>query len=159
MAQRFIKKGAFAYDVFLSHATEDKDDVARPLALALQQRGLRVWYDEFELKIGDNLVAKLNAGINGSRFGIIVLSQAFFAKQWTIHELNMLEYRWVTENHMLFPIWHHITIEEVTAYRAWLANIIGRRTDTFNVEEIAHQIYDAILASYAEQQAADCDEF
>lgn len=79
LAQRFIKKGEFAYDVFLSHATEDKDAVARPLATALQDRGLRVWFDEFEFRIGDNLVAKLNAGINGSRFGIVVLSEAFFA--------------------------------------------------------------------------------
>ncbi|MCY3832240.1 MAG: toll/interleukin-1 receptor domain-containing protein [Chloroflexi bacterium] len=101
LAQRFIRKEEFAYDVFLSHASEDKDNVARPLAMALQEYGLRVWYDEFELKIGDNLVAKLNAGINGSRFGIIVLSKTFFAKQWTIHELDMLERLWVTENHIL----------------------------------------------------------
>ena len=80
MAQQHIRKGESAYDIFLSHATEDKDDVARPLALALQRQGLRVWYDEFELRIGDNLVAKLNEGINRSRFGIIVLSKAFFEK-------------------------------------------------------------------------------
>lgn len=159
MALRFIKKGEFTYDVFLSHASEDKDDVARPLAIALQEHGLRVWYDEFELRIGDNLVAKLNAGINGSRFGIIVLSKAFFAKQWTIHELNMLEFLWVTENHIIFPVWHNITLEEIWAYRAWLATIIGLRTDMYTIEEIADEIYDAILASYAEQQAAESDEF
>ena len=78
MALRFIKKGEFSHDVFLSHASEDKDDVARPLAIALQGHGLRVWYDEFELNIGDNLVTKLNAGIRNSRFGILVLSKTFF---------------------------------------------------------------------------------
>lgn len=140
MTQRFIKKAEFAHDIFLSHASEDKDYVARPLAIALQERGLRVWFDEFELKIGDNLVAKINAGINGSRFGILVLSRAFFAKQWTIHELNMLERKWVSENHMLFPVWHQITIEEIWAFRAWLANIIGRRTDAYTIEEIADEI-------------------
>lgn len=41
-----------AYDVFISHATEDKDDLVRPLAEALRERGLDVWYDEFELKVG-----------------------------------------------------------------------------------------------------------
>ncbi len=158
MAKRFIKKDDFTYDVFLSHASEDKDDVARPLAEFLQERGLRVWYDEFELRIGDNLVAKLNAGIKGSRFGIIVLSQAFFAKQWTIHELDMLEQLWVTENHMLFPVWHQITTDEVRAYRSWLANIISRRTDTYTIEEIADEIYLAILANYAKQQASEADE-
>jgi histidyl-tRNA synthetase len=43
------------WDVFVSHASEDKDAIARPLAKELRSRGLRVWYDEFELKIGDSL--------------------------------------------------------------------------------------------------------
>lgn len=124
--QQFIKKDEYKYDVFLSHASEDKDEVARPLALMLQEHGLRVWYDEFEFRIGDNLVAKLNAGINASRFGIIILSDAFFAKRWTNHELNMLEYLWVTENRVLFPIWHNITVEEIRSYRSSLANIVAR---------------------------------
>ena len=132
--------------------------IARSLARALQERGLRVWYDEFELKIGDNLVAKLNAGINGSRFGIIVLSRAFFAKKWTIHELNMLEHWWVTDNRLLFPVWHNITVEELSAYRAWLANIIARHTDSYTIEEIADEIHEAIMAYYARQQAAAADQ-
>ena len=158
MTQRFIKRGEFAYDLFLSHASEDKDEVARPLALALQGHGLSVWYDEFELKIGDNLVEKLNAGIRDSRFGILVLSKRFFAKQWTIHELNMLERLWVTDNRVLFPVWHQITIEEIWAYRAWLANIIGRRTDLYTIEEIANEIFEAIQSNYAQQQASETHE-
>lgn len=158
MAQYLIRKDAYRYDVFLSHASEDKDDVARPLAVLLRERGLRVWYDEFELKIGDNLVAKLNAGINGSRFGIIILSNAFFAKRWTIHELNMLEHLWVTEDRMLFPVWHNIALEEIRAYRVSLANFIGRRTDTYAIEEIASEIHEVILKYYAQQQAAEPDE-
>lgn len=124
----------------------------------LQERGLRVWYDEFELKIGDNLVAKLNAGINASRFGILVLSDAFFAKRWTNHELDMLENLWVTEDRMLFPVWHNITVEEIRAYRASLANLIGRRTDTYAIKEIADEIHEVILTYYAQQQAAGMDE-
>ena len=157
MPQYIIQKNQFEYDVFLSHASEDKDDVARPLALRLQEQGLRVWYDEFELRIGDNLVAKLNAGINASRFGILVLSKAFFAKQWTIHELNMLERLWVTENRLLFPIWHNITVMELGAYRTWLANIIGLTTDSYTIEEIAAEIHRVILVYYAKKQAAGPD--
>ncbi len=43
------------YDVFISHASEDKDAIVRPLATALRAGELRVWYDEFELRIGDSL--------------------------------------------------------------------------------------------------------
>lgn len=70
------------YDVFVSHATEDKDELVRPLAHGLQRRGLVVWYDEFELRLGDSLRRKIDLGLAASRFGVVVLSPAFFAKNW-----------------------------------------------------------------------------
>lgn len=51
------------YDVFISHASEDKEAVVRPLANALKEKGLNVWYDEFELKIGDSLRRKIDQGL------------------------------------------------------------------------------------------------
>ena len=158
MTQDFIKKEDYIYDVFLSHASEDKDDVARPLALRLQELGLRVWFDEFELRIGDNLVAKLNAGINGSRFGILILSKDFFGKNWTEHELNTLENLAVTENRVLFPIWHNITVVELRTYRTSLTNIFARNTAIHTIEEIANEIHGVIRAYYAQQQAEETDE-
>ena len=68
----------YLYDVFISHATEDKDDIVRPLAEALINQNLRVWYDEFELRLGDSLRRKIDVGLTQSRFGIVVLSHAFF---------------------------------------------------------------------------------
>ena len=140
-----IKEDRSIYDVFLSHASEDKDEVARPLAEMLQKRGLKVWYDETELKIGDNLVGKINAGIRDSRFGILVLSNSFFNKRWTKHELNILENLMVTDNHVLFPILHNITIKEIRNHRASLANIFARSTTTHTIEEIADEIYEVIM--------------
>ena len=51
------------YDVFISHASEDQDAVATPLALALQQRGLSVWLDRLELQLGDSLRQLIDAGL------------------------------------------------------------------------------------------------
>ncbi|MCY3979031.1 MAG: toll/interleukin-1 receptor domain-containing protein [Chloroflexi bacterium] len=144
MARHVLSKDKYEFDVFISHASEDKDDVARPLALLLQERGLRVWYDEFEFRIGDNLIAKLNAGIDDSRSGILILSNDFFGKNWTEHELNRLENLAVTDNRVLFPIWHKITEAEVRGYRASLADIFGRSTATHTVIEIAKEIYEII---------------
>jgi hypothetical protein len=61
------------YDVFISHATEDKDEIVRRLASELVLVGLRVWYDEFELRLGDSLRRKIDAGLARSRFGGITL--------------------------------------------------------------------------------------
>lgn len=66
------------YDVFISHASEDKDEVVRPLAQALINQGLKVWYDEFELKIGDSLRRKIDKGLANSNFGIVVLLIVLF---------------------------------------------------------------------------------
>jgi hypothetical protein len=79
-----------SYDVFISHASEDKEAVVRPLAAALGDRGADVWFDELTLRIGDSLREKIDAGIGRSRFGVVVLSSHFFSKGWTKYELDGL---------------------------------------------------------------------
>lgn len=146
MARHVLSKDKYEYDVFLSHASEDKDEVARPLAIMLRERGLRVWYDEFEFRIGDNIIAKLNKGINSSQFGILILSKSFvdMAKQWTKYELDTLESLYVTEDRVMFPILHNVSVKEIRAFRASLSNIFARSTATHTVEEIAIEIYAVI---------------
>ena len=70
------------WDIFVSHAYEDKV-FARALADALSLRDLSVWFDEFELKVGDSLRRSIDSGLSESRFGIVILSPDFFAKEWT----------------------------------------------------------------------------
>lgn len=76
------------WDVFISHAREDKTAVAMPLKAALVQQGLRVWVDEHELTVGDALIEKINDGLKNSRFGVVILSKTFFEKFWTNTELQ-----------------------------------------------------------------------
>lgn len=132
------------FDVFISHATEDKDEVVRPLAQALQESGLRVWYDEFELKIGDSLRRKIDTGLANSRFGIVVLSKAFLGKGWTNYELDGLVTRAVSGEQILLPIWHNISKQEVIKFSPSLADKLARNTATHTVEEIAAEIVDVI---------------
>ena len=128
------------YDVFISHATEDKDEIVRPLANALVSAGLRVWYDEFELHIGDNLRRKIDAGLARSRFGVVVLSPSFFAKNWPQYELDGLVTREMTGEQVILPLWHHITKSEVISRSPSLADKVARSTADFTVEEIAREI-------------------
>lgn len=130
----------YDYDVFISHATEDKDEIARPLAEALSDQNVRVWYDEFELRIGDSLRGKIDRGLAQSRFGIVVLSQAFFQKNWTQYELDGLVAREMTEGRMILPLWHRITKEEVISYSPPLADKIALATSNSTITEIAQEI-------------------
>ena len=92
------------YDVFISHATEDKDEVARPLANALTAEGLQVWYDEFELRIGDSIRRKIDSGLARSRFGVVIISPFFFAKNWPQYELDGLVTREMTGQQEILPL-------------------------------------------------------
>lgn len=132
------------FDVFISHATEDKDSIVRPLAHELQNSGLRVWYDEFELKLGDSLRRKIDAGLANSKFGIVVLSHQFFKKNWSQYELDGLVTREMTGEQIILPIWHNISKQEVISYSPSLADKLARSTATHTVEEIAIEIIELI---------------
>jgi len=132
------------FDVFISHASEDKDEVVRPLAIALQATRLTVWYDEFELRIGDNLRQKIDQGLARSRFGVVVLSQAFFKRDWPQYELDGLVTLSVSGDQILLPIWHNVSKCEVMKYSPSLANRLARSTSTHTVEEIAEEIVEVI---------------
>ena len=134
------------YDVFVSHATEDKDEVASPLANALVEAGLRVWYDEFELRIGDSLRRKIDLGLARSRFGIVVLSPSFFAKKWPQYELDGLVTMEMTGEQIILPLWHRLTKDDVIRESPSLADKIARSTSEFTIEQIADEIADVIGA-------------
>jgi hypothetical protein len=68
------------FHAFLCHASEDKEELARPLAQELQSRGLKIWYDEFSLHIGDSLSASIDHGLSISEYGIVILSKNFLRK-------------------------------------------------------------------------------
>ena len=139
-----ISEDAPEYDVFISHASEDKSTVVTPLANALTRRGLRVWYDRFELRIGDSLRQKINAGISRSRFGIVVLSSAFFAKKWPQYELDGLVTLAVSGKQILLPLWHGISENEVIRQSPSLADKIALKTADYTIDEIADEITSVV---------------
>jgi hypothetical protein len=103
------------YDLFISHASEDQDFV-RPLAQELRSQGYLVWYDEFELKLGDSLSDKIDHGIANAQFGVVILSKHFFNKKWAKRELQGSVARETQEDKTILPIWHNISREEILTF-------------------------------------------
>lgn len=116
------------WDVFISHASEDKEKIARPLAEELRKRGLSVWYDEFTIKIGHSLRQTIDQGLKGSKYGIVILSKNFFAKDWPQKELDGLTARERNGKKIILPIWHNITKEEIAEYSPTLAGLYAAKT-------------------------------
>ncbi|WP_165728558.1 DUF1883 domain-containing protein [Pseudoalteromonas sp. 31A1] len=132
------------HDVFISHASEDKDDLVRPLANALIAKGLNVWFDEMTLRIGDSLRQKIDKGLANSRVGLVVLSPPFIKKGWTNYELDGIVTRTVSGEQVLLPIWHDITKQQVVDFSPSLADKVARSTATHTIDEIAQEIYDLL---------------
>lgn len=133
------------YDVFICHASEDKDQIVRPLAQELDELGFYVWYDEFTLKVGDSLRQSIDKGLINSRYGIIVLSQAFFAKNWPQYELNGLTAREVEGQKIILPIWHGITKQDLLRYSPSLADKVALNSQKMNIEVLAREVAEVLL--------------
>lgn len=128
------------YDVFISHASEDKDSFARPFAEHLKSLGVNVWYDEFSLKWGDSLRKKIDKGLASSKFGIVVISRDFIQKDWTEYEFNGLVAKEINGSGRILPIWHNITKSEVINFSPSLADKMALSTANNTVEEIAEKL-------------------
>jgi hypothetical protein len=116
------------WDLFISHASEDKADIARPLTDMLRAKGLEVWYDEYTLRIGDSLRRSIDNGLAKSRYGVVILSPSFFAKNWTQKELEGLFSLESAEKDRILPVWHNVSAADVKAFSPMLAGRVGIST-------------------------------
>lgn len=128
-------------DAFLSHASEEKEEIARPLANRLELYGLKIWYDEFSLHIGDSLSASIDHGLLISDYGIVIISKKFFEKGWTKLELSALISKQVNQNkRIILPIWHKISKDEIHNKSPILADTIAANSNE-GIENLARKLY------------------
>jgi DNA repair exonuclease SbcCD ATPase subunit len=114
------------YDLFISHASQDKADFVEPLAEMLSGMGFKVWYDDFVLKLGDSISRAID-------------------KQWTERELAGLTTREVAgRKKLILPVWHNVIHEDVTEYSPTLADKKAIDTRQMNLDEIAEAIAEVL---------------
>lgn len=112
------------YDLFISHASDDTASFVRPLAAALESRGLSVWFDEFSLHPGDSIRQSLDRGLSLSSHGVVVVSHAFIGKGWTNWELNGLVQNCIAlPSRRIIPVWLDVSFQSVAAWSPSLADI------------------------------------
>ncbi len=134
------------WDVFISHASEDKESFVEPLAQALEASGLNVWYSRTALTVGDRLRQKIDEGLAQSRYGVVVLSHNFFAKQWPKEELEGLFAREVNGApgvKVILPVWHSISANEVVQYSPMLAGRFAANSNS-GIDAVVRQLRQAM---------------
>lgn len=128
------------YDVFLSHASEDKESFTDALCNALIKAGIKVWYDAISMTWGDSLRAKIDDGLRKSKYGIVVISRDYIKKGWTQYELDGLFQREMTGGKTILPIWHNITKQEIQNFSPTLAGRLALNSSSMTPTEIAEEL-------------------
>src|SRR5262245_45003268 len=131
------------WDVFISHAWEDKETVARPLAHVLSKVGITVWYDEFALTLGDSLRRSIDRGLAESRYGLVILSPDFFAKGWHKRELDGLVTREIGLGKVILPVLHRLTHTDVEHFSPTLADKVSVST-TAGLDIVVREILKVV---------------
>ncbi len=142
MKNKYLGNFKVEYDVFICHASEDKKSFVEPLVGKLRDSNLKVWYDGFELKLGDNLREKIDYGLANSRYGVVILSKSFFKKEWPKTELDALVAR---QNNVgkkvILPVWHEVEAEEVGKFSPILASKLAARSSD-GIDALVAQVFD-----------------
>lgn len=131
------------WDAFICHASEDKDKFVRQLAKALGSKGLKIWYDELTLKVGDSLRQSIENGLVKSRYGIIILSPAFFAKKWPKDELNGLNTKERDGEKVILPVWLNVNEKYIAEYSPILADRLAAQASD-GMEKVVSDLLDVI---------------
>lgn len=141
-------------EVFIAHASEDKDALVRPLAAYLTKAGVKVWYDEFSLKAGDSLSRSIDKGLATARHGLVVLSPAFLKKRWPEYELRGLTAKEIAgDGKVVIPVWHNVDVQDVLAFSPPLADKFAVRAMDRSLEDIAAEVLRAIRPDLEEKMS------
>ena len=132
------------HDLFLSHASEDKESIARPLYAALVAAGVSVWFDEAVLRLGDSLRQKIDQGLARCHYGVVILSPNFLSKHWPQRELDGLVARETASGEKaILPIWHQMDRDTLLGYSPTLADRVAGRSDE-GVEALVRKILEVL---------------
>jgi hypothetical protein len=133
-----------SWDIFISHASEDKEIFVQPLAEALAAFGVRVWYDNFTLKIGDSLSRSIDRGLSKSNYGLVILSPAFISKSWPEYELRGLTARELSGNKIILPVWHNVSHQDILNFSPPLADKLAVNSKDLTPLQAAVEIIKVI---------------
>lgn len=130
------------YDVFVSHAWEDKESFVDEFVNCLRKLDLKVWYDKSEISWGDSMRKRIDEGLRKSTFGVAVLTPNYIAdeKYWTKSELDGLFQLESINGKTLLPIWHNLTKKEVMDYSPIIASKLAMNTAMMTPKEIAEEL-------------------
>ena len=75
-------------DIFVCHASSDKENYVHPFIEILKRSNITYWIDEAEITWGENITRKIDEGLAKSKYVVIFLTQSFLNRNWPQTELS-----------------------------------------------------------------------
>ncbi|MEX2233555.1 MAG: toll/interleukin-1 receptor domain-containing protein [Cyclobacteriaceae bacterium] len=145
-----MRQNKYEYDAFISHAVEDKIPIANELCAKLERAGLKIWYSGKELGIGDSIEKTIEKGLNRSRYGIVIFSPTYLAKNWTIREFYTLLAKEIEEQKVILPVLYNITLDELKNKDLVMADRFAVNSDK-GIDFVVERLVREIKKSYSVQ--------
>jgi hypothetical protein len=129
---------------FLLHYYKDRDNMALPLARALEAEGLPVFREDFMLEPGDDLEDKIRSGITKYKFGIVVISRAFVRIGWQASGLRCLYDELASEYNDIYPVWHNITHNDLANFLPMMERFIPDKPGEGGIPAIVDNVVNLL---------------
>ena len=130
-------------DVFLCHAWDDRQGVAKELHDLLELRGVSVWFSEKDVGLGVPLLRAIDKGLANSRVGIVLVTPALLrrlpAEGIADKELSALLAR-----DRLVPIVHETTYEALREVSPLLGSRSGLSTAEDTLANVAAKLAELV---------------
>lgn len=136
-------------DVFISHASEDKQELAEPIYHILTSLGKNVWLDKYELIAGKSLMGQIDDGLTTSRYGVLLITPSFMQKSWPKTELQALFSAMVAGEKQIVPVWHNVDQHQVREYSPLIADLVAITTNGKDIEDVALEILKVVAPNMA----------
>jgi TIR domain len=133
------------WDIFVSYASPDKE-FARSLVSELADRGLKVWFDEGEIRIGDSIQRAIEDALENSRFFLIILSPALLERTWAQFEIGVAMGRPDVGKRHILPVYRGLESSELARRMPLLADRVGIDAERYDVKEIAARVFEAVTS-------------
>lgn len=131
-------------DVFLCHAWNDRQGIAENLHDALVASGVKVWFSEVDLKLGEPMMRAIDKGLANSRVGLVLVTPELL-KTLPREGVADKELSALLARNQLIPVVHETTYEELRNVSPMLASRAGLDTAEVSISGVAKQIADLVI--------------
>jgi len=147
--------------IFICFAAKDRYKIAEPIVHHLKNYGIDIWYDRYEMVLGDNRVEKnLKEGAENCNYSLIIISENTIKSKCEIEEINIIKKRYRSNNVTVFPVLYEISPNNLSSDLIWIRELIFKEVDRKSgtreiCNHVACKVTGDILKQYNYQKIKD----